>query len=63
MQTRMSDSPANRREPAVGAAGRAGANHRRAPHTFGTPSVREMTAAETEAQRRLVRASLLAKPA
>jgi hypothetical protein len=60
MQTRMSHSPANRREPAVGVAGPV---RRRAPHTYGTPSVREMTPAETEAQRRLVRASLLAKPA
>jgi hypothetical protein len=60
MQTRMSDSLANRREPAVGTAGPV---RRRAPHTYGTPSVREMTPAETEAQRRLVRASLLAKPA
>jgi hypothetical protein len=38
------------------------ARAQQASHRYTMPATREMTPAETEAQRRLVRASILAKP-
>ena len=38
------------------------AQAQQAAHRYTMPATREMTPAETEAQRRLVRASILAKP-